>query len=161
MLVETIVNVGAIPKEVSAGAGYYSARAVEELCAVQSAPSSHRTRPATAGCRRQCPGAAHPAVCPPRTGCGGSYRPSGAGSVTPCGWRRWNRCSAKPSMCGVSRSSCCGAWRRSTGNGCSSAPATTCSSCSGSAAGSPDAVGLPESRWFNLCIGSTMSTRVA
>ena len=131
-------------------------RAVEELCAVQSAPSSHRTRPATAGCRPQCPGAAHPAVCPPRTGCGGSYRPSGAGSVTPCGWRRWNRCSAKSSMCGVSGNSCCGAWRRSTGNGCSSAPATTCSSCSGSAAGSPDAVGLPESRWFNLCIGSTM-----
>ena len=66
MLVETIVNVGAIPREVSAGAGYYSARAVEELCAVQSTPSSHRTRPATAGCRRQCPGAAHPAVCPPK-----------------------------------------------------------------------------------------------
>ena len=31
-------------------------RAVGELCAVQSAPSSHRTRPATAGCRPSAPG---------------------------------------------------------------------------------------------------------
>ncbi len=32
MIEETINNVGAVPKEVSADAGYYSAKAVEELC---------------------------------------------------------------------------------------------------------------------------------
>ena len=32
MVEETIENTGAVPKELSADAGYYSARAVEELC---------------------------------------------------------------------------------------------------------------------------------
>ena len=32
MIEETIGNVGAVPKEVSADAGYYSAKAVDELC---------------------------------------------------------------------------------------------------------------------------------
>ena len=34
MIEETINNTGAVPKEVSADAGYYSAKAVEELCAL-------------------------------------------------------------------------------------------------------------------------------
>ena len=32
MIEETISNLGTVPKEVSADAGYYSAKAVEELC---------------------------------------------------------------------------------------------------------------------------------
>ena len=34
MIEETILNVGAVPKEVSADAGYYSAKEVEELYAL-------------------------------------------------------------------------------------------------------------------------------
>ena len=51
MMEETIDNVGAVPREVSADAGYYSAKAVGELCSMLWAwtRSSRRSRPATAG----------------------------------------------------------------------------------------------------------------
>ena len=38
MIEETMSNTGAVPKEVSADAGYYSAKAVEELCALGADP---------------------------------------------------------------------------------------------------------------------------
>ena len=46
MIEGTIGNVGAVPKEVSADAGYYSAKAVEELCALGADPfvAPERTR---------------------------------------------------------------------------------------------------------------------
>ena len=72
------------------------------------------------------PGAAYPRASHPGTGCAASCVRSGAGSATRSGWRRWNRCSARSSRAGASGSSCCGAWRKLTANGRSSAPATTC-----------------------------------
>ena len=46
MIEETILNVGTVPKEVSADAGYYSAKEVEELCALGVGPfvAPERTR---------------------------------------------------------------------------------------------------------------------
>ena len=105
--------------------------------------SSRRSRPATAEWFRRRPEVAYPVSCPPGTGCGGSWRPNGAASVTPFGWRRCSRSSARSRRDGASGSSCCGAWKRSTANGSSSAPATTCSSCSASADWPPDEHGPP------------------
>ena len=51
MVEETTLNTGEVPKELSADAGYYSARAVEELCALGVDPfiaperTRHGTRP--------------------------------------------------------------------------------------------------------------------
>ena len=117
MMEQAIANAGAVPRELSADAGYYSAKAVDELYALGVDPSSHRTRPATATCRRLRPGDGYPPVSPPGTGCGGSCGPSVAGSATVFARRRWSRCSVKSSRAGDSGSSCCGAWSRSTGNG--------------------------------------------
>ena len=49
MVEETTLNTGAVPKELSADAGYYSARAVEELCALGVDPfiAPERTRHGT------------------------------------------------------------------------------------------------------------------
>ncbi len=46
MIEETVSNTGEVPKELSADAGYYSARAVEELCALGVDPfiAPERTR---------------------------------------------------------------------------------------------------------------------
>ena len=79
--------------------------------------SSHRRGPATAGWFHRRPGAAYPRECRPGTGCGASCARNGGGSDTPCGWRRRSRCSDRSSGAVVSGSSCCGIWRRSTGNG--------------------------------------------
>ena len=117
MMEETIANTGAVPKEVSADAGYYSAQAVAELQALKWTRSSRRRRPATADRSRPRPGVAYPVICLPGTGCAGSCRPNGVGNVTRCGCRRWSRCSARSSRAGASVSSCCGAWRRSAVSG--------------------------------------------
>ena len=68
MLQETIDNVGAVPREVSAAAGYYSAQAVDELSALGVDPFVAPERPATATNRRQPPEDASPRICPPGTG---------------------------------------------------------------------------------------------
>ena len=56
MLENTIGNTGAVPKEISADAGYYLAKTVAELYALGLARSSRRSRPDMAECRRQRPG---------------------------------------------------------------------------------------------------------
>ena len=78
MIEETISNVGAVPKEVSADAGYYSAKAVEELCILGVDPfvAPEKTRHGWVPHRR--PVAAYPGISLPETGCGGSCRPNGA-----------------------------------------------------------------------------------
>ena len=113
MIEETILNAGTVPKEVSADAGYYSAKEVEELYALGVDPfvAPEKTR--------------HGWVPPPaprgRIPKGLSARdrmrrklpdPSRVGSVTGYAWRRWNRYSARSSRAGVSGSSCCVVWRR-------------------------------------------------
>ena len=114
MMEETIDNVGAVPREVSADAGYYSAKAGQStsfmLCVWTR--SSRRSRPATAGLCPPCPEVAYPAICLPGTGCDGSYRPGGVGSATLCGCKLWSRYSVRSSRAGDSGSSCCGDWRR-------------------------------------------------
>ena len=117
MIEETIANTGVVPREVSADAGYYSAKVVTACKSWEWTLSSRRIKPATAGCCRQRPEAVYPVISPPGTGCGGSYRPGGAASATPGGWRRWSRSSARSSRAGASASSCCGDWRRSRTSG--------------------------------------------
>ena len=70
--------------------------------------SSRRSRPATAGLCHRRPEVAYPAICLPGTGCDGSHRPGGVGSVTLCGCKLWSRYSARSSRVGDSGSSCCG-----------------------------------------------------
>ena len=112
MVEEATLNVGMAPRELSADAGYYSAKAVDELCALRVDPfiapekTRHGARPEPA------PGAAYPRDCRPRTGCGGSCGPRGGGSVTRCGWKRQSRCSGRSSRAVASGNSCCVAWRR-------------------------------------------------
>ena len=123
MVEEAIANAGTVPKEVSTDAGYYSARAVEELHALGVDPfiAPEKTR--------------HGRVVPPaprvRIPQGMSAKERMRRKLrTKRGRERYarrrSRCSDRSSRAGVSGNSCCGAWRRSTGNGCSSAPATTC-----------------------------------
>ena len=113
MMKETIDNVGAVPREVSADAGYYSTKTVGEIHALGSGSRSlHRIRPATAGCRLRLPAIAYPVGCLPGIGCDGSCRPGVVGSDTPFVWRRLSRYSARSNRAGASGSSCCGDWRR-------------------------------------------------
>ena len=42
MMVEVTLNTRAVPKELSSDAGYYSARAAEELCALGVDPPRHQ-----------------------------------------------------------------------------------------------------------------------
>ena len=109
MIGETIRNTGVMPREVSADAGYYSAKAVDDLQAlgVDAFVAPEQTRRGRVLPRR--PEVAYPVSCPPGTGCGASCRPGGVGSVTPCAWRRWSRSSGRSSRAGASASSCCGA----------------------------------------------------
>ena len=102
MVEETIGNVGAVPKEVSADAGYYSAKAVDGLYA----GSGPVDRPGEDPPRHEA-GASAPwphTQSHPGTECAASCGRSGAGSATPCGWRRWNRCSGRSSRAGASGS---------------------------------------------------------
>ena len=91
MVEETIGNVGAAPKEVSADAGYYSAKAVDGLYDLGVdpfvAPGEDPPRP---GVGASAPGR-YPRASHPGTGCAASCVRSGAGSATRSGWRRWNR----------------------------------------------------------------------
>ena len=134
MLQETIDNVGAVPREVSADAGYYSAKAVEDLRALGVDPyvAPDQTRHGRGYHPR--PEVAYPSGCPPGTGCGAGYRRRWVDNVTRCAWRLWSRYSARSGRAEASGGSCCGVWRRLTESGRRSAPDTTCSSCSGSSA---------------------------
>ena len=108
MMQETIDNVGAVPREVSADAGFTRQRQSTSFMLWAWTRSSRRSRPATAEWFRRRPEVAYPSICPPGTGCGGSCGPNGVGNAMPCGWKRWSRSSARSSRAGASGSSCCG-----------------------------------------------------
>ena len=113
MVEETIGNTGTVPREVSADAGYYSARAVAELCALgidpliapdktrhgtiaaTGAPGPHTQQPVSQG--PDAPQVADEtwaaAIRPAHGDSGAGVRPDQARG-------------------GDSASSCCGAWRR-------------------------------------------------
>ena len=117
MIQEAIANLGAVPKEMSADAGYYPARAVADLQELGVDPTSHRRQLAMATNRCQRPKDASPKLSPPETGCAANYRPSGVGSDTCCAWPRWSRCSARSRRAEGSGSPCCGVWRRCRASG--------------------------------------------
>ena len=82
MIEEAILNVGTVPKEVSADAGYYSAKAVEELYALGVEPPSPFVAPERTrhGWVPPSPRGRIPRGCQPRTGCGASCGRNGAGN---------------------------------------------------------------------------------
>ena len=113
MIEQTIGNTGAVPKEVSADAGYYSARALDGLSALGADPfvAPDRTRHGQAiplAPRGRIPANLSARDRMRRKLCGRS----GDGSVTGCANRRWSRCSGRSSRGEASGSSCYGAWRR-------------------------------------------------
>ena len=112
MMEETIDNVGAVPREVSADAGYYSTKAVVRYMRWVWSRSLHRIRPATAGCRPRLPAVAYPVGCLPGIGCDGSCRSGVVVSDTLFEWGRLSRYSVSSNRAGASDSSCCGDWRR-------------------------------------------------
>lgn len=73
----------------------------------------------------------------PSGGTLGKQEPQHGSVYLRCGWRQRSRCSVRSRRAGAFGGSCCGAWRRSTGSRCSSVPATTYSSCSGSGPSCP------------------------
>ena len=85
MIQETVLNTGAVPREVSADAGYYSAQTVDDLYALRVDPfvAPGRTRHGTA--IPPAPRARYRAICRLGTGCGGSCGRNGGGNVTRCG----------------------------------------------------------------------------
>ena len=118
MVEEAIDNVGAAPREVSADAGYYSVQAVEGLYGLCVDPfvapeQTRHGREAPAAVRGRIPG--H--LSAREIGCAGSCGPNGVGNATPCGCKRWSRCSARSSRAEASGSSCFGDWRRSAESG--------------------------------------------
>ena len=68
MVEEAIGNMGAVPREVSADAGYYSARRSGNSAGWEWTPSLQRRRPATVRDRNRRPGAGYPKACRPGTG---------------------------------------------------------------------------------------------
>ena len=113
MIEETVGNTGAVPKEVSADAGYYSAKAVDGTLRPGSGPVRCAGEdPPRLGAATGAPWPHTQGTVSQETGCGASCGRNGAGNATPSGWRRWNRCSARSSRAGDSGSSCCGVWRR-------------------------------------------------
>ena len=112
MIEQVIGNVGAVPKEVSADAGYYSAKVVDGLSALGVDPFIAPDKTRHGQPIPPAPGDAYPPISLLRIGCGGSCGRSGDGSATACANRRWSRCSGRSSRAGASGSSCCGAWRR-------------------------------------------------
>ena len=118
MIEETISNTGVMPREVSADAGYYSAKAVDELYALGvGTRSSRRSRPATAEWFRRRPEVAYPSTCPPRDRMRRKLQ-------TRRGRQRYalRMATVEPvfgqiKAGGASASSCCGAWRRSRASG--------------------------------------------
>ena len=95
------------------GAGYYSAKAVDELYALGVDPFvAPEQTPPRPGCATRAPRShTQPSVSqgPDATEV---YRPGGVGSATLCGCKLWSRYSARSSRAGDSGSSCCGDWRR-------------------------------------------------
>ena len=135
MLEETVSNTGEVPKEVSADAGYYSAQAADGLCALGVDPfiAPEKTR------HGRVPPPAHRGRIP--SGLSPRDRMRRKLQIKRGRQRYALRMETVDPVFGqikqavVSGSSCCVAWRRLTGNGHSSAPGTTCSSCSATGPG--------------------------
>ena len=88
MIEETIDNTGAVPGEVSADAGYYSAGAVEDRQALGVDPFIAPEQTRHGRVPPPAPRGRIPSICSPGTGCVANYRPSGVGSATRCAWKR-------------------------------------------------------------------------
>ena len=112
MLQETIDNVGAVPREVSADAGYYSAQAVDELSALGVDPFVAPEKTRHGRVVPPAPRGRIPSQLSPRDRMRRKLQPGRVGSATLCGCKLWSRYSARSSRDGASGSSCCGDWRR-------------------------------------------------
>ena len=112
MVEEAVGNTGAIPREVSAAAGYYWAQAVEEITALGVDPFiapekiHHGTKPEPA------PRGRIPKGLSVRDRMRRKLRTKRGRKRTLCGWGRWSRCSARSSRGVASASSWCGDWQR-------------------------------------------------
>ena len=113
MMEETIDNVGAVPREVSADAGYYSAKAVDELYALGVDPFVAPEQTRHGRVVPPAPRGRIPSHLSPRDRMRRKLQTrGGVGSATLCGCNLWSRYSARSSRAGDSGSSCCGDWRR-------------------------------------------------
>ena len=117
MVEEAIGNTGAVLNEVSADAGYYSAPEVKALQALGVDPFIAPERTLHGTRLEPAPRGRIPRGLSARDRMRRKLRTKRGESATRCGWRRWSRCSGRSSKAGASGSSCCGAWRRSTGSG--------------------------------------------
>ena len=118
MIEETISNTGVMPREVSADAGYYSAKAVDELYAlgVDAFVAPEQTRHGRVV--PPAPPRSHtPSAVPQGPDAAEVADQAGSPNATRCAWRRWSRSSARSRRAGASASSCCGDWRRSRESG--------------------------------------------
>ena len=112
MIEQAIGNASAVPKEVSADAGYYSAKAVDGLSALSIDPfiAPDKTRhgqampPASRG--------RIPANLSARDRMRRKLRTKRGRQRSRFARKRWSRCSVRSSRAGASGSSCCGAWKR-------------------------------------------------
>ncbi len=107
MVQETICNVGKTPKEVSADAGYYSARAVEKLHALGVDPFIAPDQTRHGRVLPPAPLGRIPSHLSARDRMRRKLKRNGGGSATLCGCRRWSRCSVRSSRVEASGSSCC------------------------------------------------------
>ena len=154
MIEEAIANVGVVPREVSADAGYYSAPAVADLQALGTDPfiapekTRHGYKPPPAP-----RGAGYPRDLSPRgPGCAASCRPNGVGSVTRCAWGQWSRSSAQIKQGRGFRQFLFTGFGEGPRRVVSDLhPATTCSSCSASAGGQTVVVVNPASQPTGCC----------
>ena len=82
MIEETINNTGSVPREVSADAGYYSAKATDDLYALGTDPFIAPEKTCHGWVPHRRPVAAYPRDSLPGTGCAANCRPNGDGSAT-------------------------------------------------------------------------------
>ena len=111
MMEETIDNVGAVAREVSADAGYYSAKAVDELYALGVEPFVAPEQTRHGRVVPPAPRGRIPSHLSPRDRMRRKYRPSGSAALrfadANCG------AGIRPDQAGPGfRRSCCGDWRR-------------------------------------------------
>ena len=117
MIEQAIANLGAVPKEVSADTGYYSAQTVAGFHALGTDPfiapekTRHGHQPPPV------PEDGFPSTSPPGTGCGASCRPDGGANATRYACPPWSRSSARSSRAEGSGSSCCVGWIRRRASG--------------------------------------------
>ena len=97
MMEETIDNVGAVPREVSADAGYYSAKAVDELYALGVDPFVAPEQTRHGRVVPPAPRGRIPSHLSPRDRMRRKLQTRRVGSATLCGCKLWSRYSARSS----------------------------------------------------------------